>query len=42
MTPLDLTLTGAEVLLPAGGLSRSELTFAEGRVQPGRQRMAGS
>ncbi len=37
MTVLDVTLTGADVLLPAGGLSRSELTIADGRVQPGRQ-----
>lgn len=33
MTSLTLTLTGAEVLLPDQGLTRADLSFAEGVVQ---------
>ncbi len=33
MIPLELTITGAEVLLPGGGLSRADLSIAEGTVQ---------
>ncbi|NOD62287.1 MULTISPECIES: alpha-D-ribose 1-methylphosphonate 5-triphosphate diphosphatase [unclassified Ruegeria] len=33
MTALNLTLTGAEVLLPGEGLSRADLTIAEGAIQ---------
>jgi alpha-D-ribose 1-methylphosphonate 5-triphosphate diphosphatase len=36
MTALNLTLTGAEVLLPEQGLAPSELTMAEGVIQPDR------
>ncbi|NOD75719.1 alpha-D-ribose 1-methylphosphonate 5-triphosphate diphosphatase [Ruegeria sp. HKCCD4332] len=33
MTALNLTLTGAEVLLPGEGLARADLTIAEGAIQ---------
>lgn len=33
MTTLDLTLTGAEVLLPDEGLSRADLSIADGVIQ---------
>ena len=33
MTALDLTMTGAEVLLPGDGLSRYDLSIADGVVQ---------
>ncbi len=36
MTALELTLTGAEVLLPEAGLSRADLSIAEGVVQGDR------
>jgi alpha-D-ribose 1-methylphosphonate 5-triphosphate diphosphatase len=36
MTSLDLTLTGAEVLLPEDGLSRCDLSIAEGVIQQDR------
>ncbi len=36
MTALELTLTGAEVLLPEAGLSRADLSIAEGEVQGDR------
>ncbi len=36
MTPLELTLTGADVLLPGDGMSRTELAIADGTVQSGR------
>ncbi len=36
MTALELTLTGAEVLLPEAGLSRADLSIAEGMVQGDR------
>jgi len=36
MTALELTLTGAEVLLPEAGLSRADLSIAEGAVQGDR------
>jgi len=36
MTALELTLTGAEVLLPEDGLSRADLTIADGFVQSDR------
>ncbi len=40
MNSLELTLTGADVLLPGQGMARADLTIAEGRIQPdtaGRQ-----
>ncbi|WP_299659182.1 alpha-D-ribose 1-methylphosphonate 5-triphosphate diphosphatase [uncultured Ruegeria sp.] len=36
MTPLEITMTGAEVLLPGLGLSRTELSIADGVVQSDR------
>ena len=36
MTALDLVLTGAEVLLPKEGLSRCDLSIAEGVIQQDR------
>ncbi|SDW70926.1 alpha-D-ribose 1-methylphosphonate 5-triphosphate diphosphatase [Ruegeria halocynthiae] len=36
MIPLELTMTGAEVLLPGQGLSRTELFIADGVVQSDR------
>lgn len=36
MTAIELTLTGAEVLLPEAGLSRADVSIAEGVVQRGR------
>lgn len=36
MSALELTFTGAEVLVPDGGLSRSDLAIAEGLVQTGK------
>ncbi|NVO54379.1 alpha-D-ribose 1-methylphosphonate 5-triphosphate diphosphatase [Rhodobacteraceae bacterium B1Z28] len=36
MTALELTLTGADVLLPESGVSRTDLTIAEGHVQQNR------
>ncbi len=36
MTALELTLTGAEVLLPEAGLSRADLSIADGIVQGDR------
>lgn len=38
MTALELTLTGAEVLLPEAGLSRADVSVAEGVVQQVRTR----